>query len=106
MVISTKPLQRMLGERTPPPLLTHAEEIALAERVASGHTAARRLAKGATVSPERRRALKHRKADGEAAREALVLHNLRLVLNLAGRFRNDSLTYDDLVQEGIFGLLK
>jgi RNA polymerase sigma factor (sigma-70 family) len=58
------------------------------------------------LTAERRRTLKYQNADGDAAREALVLHNLRLVLNLAGRFRNDSLTYEDLVQEGIFGLLK
>ncbi len=106
MVTATKPLQRILGEQIPPPLLTHEEEIALARRVAAGYTAARQLSSGRTLTPERRRALKYQKIDGEAAREALVLHNLRLVLNLAGRFRNDSLTYEDLVQEGIFGLLK
>ena len=106
MVTSTKPLQRILGEQTPPPLLTHEEEIALARRVAAGHAAARQLASSRMLTAERRRTLKYQNADGDAAREALVLHNLRLVLNLAGRFRNDSLTYEDLVQEGIFGLLK
>ncbi|HLF03422.1 MAG TPA: RNA polymerase sigma factor RpoD/SigA [Anaerolineales bacterium] len=105
MLTSTKPLQRILGEQTPLPLLNHAEEITLAHRVAAGHAAARQLAKG-SFTPMQGRALRHRRADGEAAREALVLHNLRLVLTLAGRFRNDSLTYDDLVQEGIFGLIK
>lgn len=107
MLGSTKPLQRMLGEITPPPLLTHAQEIALARRVAHGHTAARQLtSKRVSLTPEQRKALRHKRADGEAAREALVIHNLRLVLNLAGKFRNGSLTYDDLVQEGIFGLIK
>lgn len=107
MLTSTKPLQRMLGEVAPPPLLTHEEEIALARRVAVGHAAARQLAsKRASLTPQQRKALKHKKADGDAAREALVIHNLRLVLNLAGKFRNVSLTYDDLVQEGIFGLIK
>lgn len=106
MMTSTKPLQRMLGEQTPPPLLTHEEEIALARRVAAGQFAARRLASGRALTQKRRRSLKYQKADGDAAREAFILHNLRLVLNLAGRFRNDSLTYEDLVQEGIFGLLK
>lgn len=96
----------MLGEQTPPPLLTHEEEIALARRVAAGQFAARRLASGRALTQKRRRSLKYQKADGDAAREAFILHNLRLVLNLAGRFRNDSLTYEDLVQEGIFGLLK
>lgn len=105
MIISTKPLQRLLGEMTPPPLLTHEEEIALAQRVSSGQTAARQLTKS-SLTTERRRTLKQQVVAGEAAREALIIRNLRLVLNLAGRFRNNSLTYDDLVQEGIFGLIK
>ena len=94
-----------MGEQEPLPLLTHEQEIELARRVAAGQLAGRQLSKRG-VPPEKRRVLKRREADGEAAREALVLHNLRLVLNLAGRFRNSSLTYDDLVQEGILGLLK
>ena len=98
MITPTKPLQRLMGERPPLPLLTHEEEMTLARRVAAGHAAHRQLAKR-PLSPARRRALRHQDADGQAAREALVLHNLRLVLNLAGRFRNSSLTYDDLVQE-------
>lgn len=105
MIAPTKPLQRMIGDEPPPPLLSHEEEIALAHRVAAGQSATRRLEKGG-LTPERRRSLRQKQADGEAAREALVIRNLRLVLNLAGRFRNDSLTYEDLVQEGMFGLIK
>lgn len=104
-MISTKPLQRLIGETTPPPLLTHEEEMALARRVSLGQTAARQLTRTG-LTTERRRTLKQQVADGEAARESLIIRNLRLVLNLAGRFRNDSLTYDDLVQEGMFGLIK
>ncbi|MEK7784268.1 MAG: RNA polymerase sigma factor RpoD/SigA [Chloroflexota bacterium] len=105
MLTSTKPLQRLLGEEAPLYLLTHPEEIALARRVAAGQVAHRRLAKR-PLTQGQRRLLRQQEADGDAAREALVLHNLRLVLNLAGRFRNASLTYDDLVQEGILGLIK
>jgi RNA polymerase primary sigma factor len=106
MLYSTKPLQRLLGEETPPPLLNHEQEMALARRVSAGQSASAQLAKKKTLTAQQKRTLKLKVADGDAAREALVLHNLRLVLNLAGRFRNDSLTYDDLVQEGIFGLIK
>lgn len=106
MLTATKPLQRLLGEQDPLPLLTHTEEMQLARRVAAGQLAQRQLAKRDIFPPEKRRLLRRKEADGEAAREALVMHNLRLVLNLAGRFRNSSLTYDDLVQEGILGLLK
>lgn len=106
MIVATRPLQRLLGEQPPLPLLTHEEEVQLARRVAAGQSAGRRLSKREGLSPQQRRMLRRKEADGLAAREALVLHNLRLVLNLAGRFRNSSLTYDDLVQEGILGLLK
>jgi len=79
--------------------------MALAHRVSAGQNATRLLTRRG-LSTQRRRALKQLVLDGEAARETLVIRNLRLVLNLAGRFRNNSLTYDDLVQEGMFGLIK
>jgi RNA polymerase sigma factor (sigma-70 family) len=105
MMTSSNPLRNILGERPLPPLLTHAEEIALANRVAAGQTAESRLHRR-SLTPRRRQALRAAMADGQAAREALVLHNLPLVLSIAGRFRHSELSYDDLIQEGILGLLK
>jgi RNA polymerase sigma factor (sigma-70 family) len=102
---SSNPLRNILGERPLPPLLTHAQEIALANRVSAGQMAERRLLRR-SLTPKRRRALRRQVADGQAAREALVLHNLPLVLSIAGRFRHSELGYDDLIQEGILGLLK
>ena len=99
------PLQNLLGERPIPPLLTHAQEIDLARRVAAGRKAERRMHRRA-LTPKRRHALGRQAAAGQAAREALVLHNLPLVLSIAGRFRNSNLGYDDLIQEGILGLIK
>ena len=83
MHTSTKPLQRIMGEQTPLHLLNHEEEMALARRVAHGHAAQKQLTKK-NLNPKRRRASKHQLADADAAREALILHNLRPVLNLAG----------------------
>ncbi len=105
MMTNSNPLRNILGERPLPPLLTHAEEIALANRVSAGQTAEQRLHRRA-LTPRRRQALTSAIADGQAAREALVLHNLPLVLSIAGRFRHSELGYDDLIQEGILGLLK
>ncbi len=102
---TTNPLRNILGERPLPPLLTHAQEIALANRVSAGQAAEARLTKRA-LTPKRRRYLREKVADGQLAREALVLHNLPLVLSIAGRFRHSELGYDDLIQEGILGLLK
>ncbi len=102
---TTNPLRNILGERPLPPRLTHAQEIALANRVSAGQAAEARLHRR-SLTPQRRRFLREKLADGQLAREALVLHNLPLVLSIAGRFRHSELGYDDLIQEGILGLLK
>src|SRR5512136_1900798 len=104
--MSNNPLRNILGETAPLPLLTHSQEIELAQRVASGLSAKKQLQRRLSLSLERRRNLRRRIADAQAAREALVLHNLPLVLSVAGRFRNSSLDYDDLIQEGVMGLIK
>src|ERR687893_1438886 len=63
------------------PLLTHAEELALARRVERGDL---------------------------AAKQRLVEANLRLVVHVAKRFQREDhgLTLPDLVQEGTLGLLR
>jgi len=105
MMTTTNPLRNILGERPLPPLLTHAQEISLANRVSAAQKAERRLHSRA-LTAKRKRALRRTMADGQAAREDLVLHNLPLVLSIAGRFRYSDLGYDDLIQEGILGLIK
>jgi RNA polymerase primary sigma factor len=65
-----------LAER---PLLTAAEEVALAKRIERGDV---------------------------AAKDLLVESNLRLVMQLAGRYLGLGLAYDDLVQEGVIGLIR
>jgi RNA polymerase primary sigma factor len=105
MMTTTNPLRNILGERPLPPLLTHAEEITLANRVSAGQTARTRLHRR-SLTPTQRRSLRRTIADGQGAREELVLHNLPLVLSIASRFRYSELGYDDLIQEGILGLLK
>jgi RNA polymerase primary sigma factor len=102
---TSNPLHYFLGERGPLPLLTHAQEIDLARRVALGRSARRRLARRG-LPPTQRRALQHQVLDGQAALEALILHNLPLVVSVAGRFHNTELELDDLIQEGILGLIR
>jgi RNA polymerase primary sigma factor len=103
--MSNNPLRNILGDIAPLPLLTHDQEIELARRVASGISARKQLHHRA-LSIQKRQVLRKHIADAQAAREALVLHNLPLVLSVAGRFRYSSLDYDDLIQEGVLGLLK
>jgi len=52
--------------------------------------------------------LKDEKAEEQSksdARDALVLHNIRAVLNIALGYQNCGLDLEDLVQEGILGLM-
>jgi RNA polymerase primary sigma factor len=105
MVISSNPLSNVLGGRAPLPLLTHDQEIKYARQISAGRNAAKRLGQKGLPLP-RRRALQQTIRSGDAAREALVLHNMPLVLSIAGRFRHSELDYDDLIQEGVFGLIK
>lgn len=103
-MIAFNPLQSFLNRRVP--LLTHHQEIDLARRVAMARAASRQLKRANKLTPPQRRILRQRLREGEAARETLVLHNLPLVLSVARRFQNTALDYDDLVQEGILGLMK
>ncbi len=72
------------------PLLTHAEEIALFQRVEAGRLAA---------CPQD-------VADGEAARTHLIAANLRLVVSIAKKYQGNGLELLDLIQEGSLGLLR
>ena len=42
---------------------------------------------------------------GQEARETLINHNLRLVVNIAKRYRHQGLSFPDLIQEGSMGLI-
>ena len=61
------------------PLLTAAEEIELAKRIENGD---------------------------EAAKERMITSNLALVVSIAKRYPTDGMTLLDLIQEGIFGLIR
>lgn len=61
------------------PLLTAAEEVALAKRIEHGD---------------------------RAARDRMINSNLRLVVSVARRYQNRGLTLIDLIQEGVLGLIR
>ena len=43
-------------------------------------------------------------AGDKAAKQKFIEHNLRLVISIASRHRNQGLPFDDLIQEGVIGL--
>jgi RNA polymerase primary sigma factor len=76
---SLDPLQQFLDGIAKTPLLTAAEEVALAKRIERGDL---------------------------AAKEHMIQANLRLVVSIAKRYRNQGLPFLDLIQEGSIGLVR
>jgi len=76
---TTDALSLFLREVRRHPLLTAAQEIELAKRIEHGD---------------------------EAAKEQMVTSNLALVVSIAKRYPTDGMTLLDLIQEGIFGLIR
>ena len=59
------------------------------------------------LSPAEEKALLARMAAGEAdARDALILHNLRLVVYIAKKFDSNGASVEDLISIGTIGLIK
>jgi RNA polymerase primary sigma factor len=77
--ISTDTLQLFLKDIGRVPLLTAAQEVELAKRIEQGD---------------------------HAAKQAMVEANLRLVVSIAKRYRNQGLPFLDLIQEGTLGLVR
>jgi RNA polymerase primary sigma factor len=72
-------LRLFLDEIGQYPLLTADQEVELAKRIEQGD---------------------------KAAKDAMVNANLRLVVHIAKRYQNQGITLLDLIQEGIFGLIR
>jgi RNA polymerase primary sigma factor len=100
------PIQSYLNEIGRVSLLSAAEEVELAERMARGDAAARRLVEAEQLQPQVRAALQGDVASGEAARHHLTQANLRLVVSIAKKYRGRGLSLMDLIQEGNIGLMR
>jgi RNA polymerase primary sigma factor len=87
-------------------LLNATEEVELAERMARGVAALKRLESGEELTPQVRAALKADVVRGEDARHHLIQANLRLVVSIAKKYVGHGLSLTDLIQEGNIGLMR
>src|SRR3954453_14157201 len=74
-----EPVEILLQRAQRYPLLDHTEVVELAKRIEAGDL---------------------------AAKEKLINHNLRLVVSVARNYQGQGLTFGDLVQEGMLGLIR
>jgi RNA polymerase sigma factor (sigma-70 family) len=86
-------------------LLSREEEAALAQEIKRGQLAAHEIVMKRSGST-RFAALREVIKSGEAAKERLVLSNLRLVVSIARRYQGRGLPMPDLIQEGNAGLIR
>jgi RNA polymerase primary sigma factor len=103
------PVHMYLKEIGKVKLLDAALEVELAERIVAGNEAAERLASfegGVGESYPDRPTDRMLVRRGQAAKEALIEANLRLVVSIAKRYRNRGLAFLDLIQEGNLGLMR
>ena len=87
------------------PLLAPEEELHLGEVISLGADVQHRLETKRLSRVEQER-LRQRVQQGDAARQRFVEANLRLVVSIAWRYRDQGLPLLDLIQEGNIGLLK
>ncbi len=89
-------------------ILSAEEEVELGETIRLAQQAQKRLRDG--VDGHERKQLGLQVRAGDEARERFATHNLRLVFDIAKRYRkriaDTTLGLDDLVQEGYLGLLR
>jgi len=94
-----------LREMVCEPLLSHEEEIELAQQMECGDVATQRLATGELNSEERWELEKQVEA-AEEARARFIRANTQLVVSIAKKYRGHGVPFLDLIQEGNLGLMK
>jgi RNA polymerase primary sigma factor len=98
--------RRYLAELGSYPLLTAADEAELAQRIADGRAAQRRLSHAPAPASHDRARLDAAVRAADDARRRFIQSNLRLVVSIAKRYQTPGMSLLDLIQEGNLGLMR
>jgi RNA polymerase primary sigma factor len=104
-IIADDTISLYLNEMDRVPLLSKEEEVALAKRMEAGRIARENMFEHDPGSTEFR-ALEEDVSKGKEAREHLIKANIRLVVNIAKKYRRYSSSFLDLIQAGNVGLIR
>ena len=104
-IIADDTVSLYLNEMDRVPLLSREEEISLAQKMEAGR-AAREKMLDFNGSKAEMAALQKQVTEGRYAREHLVKANIRLVVNIAKKYRRYSSSFLDLIQAGNVGLIR
>src|ERR1043165_4249637 len=96
---------RYLREIAAHQLLTASDEVRLATLIADGQDALDALT-NKTLTPAEKRRMRQAVRAGDDAKQAFIVSNLRLVVNIAKRYQRAGMPLLDLVQEGNLGLIR
>ncbi len=104
-IVADDSVSLYLNEMDRVPLLTRDEEVVLAKNMEIGR-AAREKILDFEGSDDELLDLKHAITDGREARDHMIKANIRLVVNIAKKYRRYSSSFLDLIQAGNVGLIR
>ncbi len=105
MVTADDTVSLYLNEMDRVPLLTRDEEVSLAKKMETGRAAREELL-DFNSSKDDFAELQKQVTEGRDARDHLVKANIRLVVNIAKKYRRYSSSFLDLIQAGNVGLIR
>lgn len=101
--MTTDPTGRYIDQMAKTPLLSPEDEVRLSALVQAGIVAQKAL-EGSTTPAERRK-LRQTVRAGEEAKEQFIKANMLLVVSIAKKFHWSGMPLDDLIQEGMLGMM-
>ena len=104
-VVADDTVSLYLNEMDRVPLLSREEEVALAKKMEAGRIARQKLV-DANGDPNELKVLREDIDNGRDARDHMIKANIRLVVNIAKKYRRYSISFLDLIQAGNVGLIR